>query len=62
MKNSKKGWILLIVCFVCSFFMRGIGVIYGSTLNGTAGDLYGIIGAIIGFMIPPVVYFGNKLG
>ncbi len=25
-------------------------------------NLYGIIGAIIGFMIPPIVYFGNKLG
>ena len=62
MNNSRKGWILLIVSFVCSFIAMNAAVVYGSLFNAEAGDLYGIIGAIIGFMIPPIVYFGNKLG
>ena len=62
MKNSKNGWYLLIVCFIFSFLMMGLGTSFGSSLNGEAGDIYGIIGANIGFMMPPIVYFGNKLG
>lgn len=62
MKNSKKGWVLLIVSLAVSLIAMNIGVIYGSSLGGEAGNLYGIICALIGFMIPPIVYFGNKLG
>ncbi|TDP56459.1 hypothetical protein [Aminicella lysinilytica] len=49
-----KGWILLIGSIVC-------GIVVGYLLGAIADSvdvLY--IGGFVGFMAPPIVYFGNR--
>lgn len=59
--NNKQGWILLLWSLISAFIGMMFFMTFGNTLNSSAGDYYGIIGAIIGFMIPPIVYFGNRI-
>lgn len=60
MKN-KQGWLVLLWAVVCAIITMIILGAIGSTMNSVAGDYYSIMGAIIGFMMPPIVYFGNRV-
>lgn len=51
----KQGWVLLAVCFMCSF----AGFFIFTTLSNY--EFWGELAAFVGFISPPIVYFGNRI-
>lgn len=53
--NVKQGWVLLAVCFMCGFVSFFI-------FSTWANDVFwGALAAFVGFISPPIVYFGNRI-
>lgn len=59
--NLKGGWELLIECFMCAVPAYLFFSLVGYELSPEAGDYYGAIAAVIGFIAPAVVYIGNRI-
>lgn len=57
----KKGWTLLICSLICGVIGFVILGGLGGTINPEAADLYAPLGGVIGFLSPPIVYFGNRV-
>lgn len=53
--DVKRGWVLLAVCFMCGFVSFFI-------FSTWANDVFwGALAAFVGFISPPIVYFGNRI-
>ena len=57
----KNGWLLLLASIAACIAGDILLGVLGDLINPEASDWYGSIGAIIGFIAPSIVYFGNKL-
>ena len=57
----KNGWLLLIESLICGCIAFFIFVTIGDQLGGNAGNYVGLIAAIVGFISPSIVYFGNRI-
>ena len=58
----KNGWVLLIESLVCGLIAFFVFITFGDGIGGgVLGDYLGQIGAIVGFLSPSIVYFGNRV-
>ena len=57
----KNGWILLIISMFCGILGFLTFALFGGQINAVAADLYAPIGAVVGFIAPSIVYFGNRV-
>ena len=59
--EMKNGWSLLALSFVCGLIAFFVFITFGDGIGGgVLGEYLGQIGAIIGFLSPSIVYFGNR--
>ncbi len=62
MMNDKTGWVLLGVSVISAMMGSFLLGLFGNTISAEAVDWYSQEGAIIGFITPSIVFFGNYIG